>query len=91
MEFTNDNGGASDLRSATADDVRRYFGDMDDPLIAEVLANAPTLRELDEVASWLARYGDAMALYGGTKTRGIAAVLEYVMGEGPPPSASRDR
>jgi hypothetical protein len=64
---------------ATKHDVRRLFGQLEDRLVAEFLANDPTVEELNEIRAWLEREGDVMAWQGRTKAQGIAAIFEYVM------------
>jgi hypothetical protein len=66
------------LRRATARDVRRIFGKIDDETVAEILRTGSTLEDLREVCSWLVRQGDVMAWQGQTKTCGTAAILEFV-------------
>jgi hypothetical protein len=74
----NDNDATSKRRRATARDVRRIFGKIDDETVAEILRTGSTLEDLREVCSWLVRQGDVMAWQGQTKTCGTAAILEFV-------------
>lgn len=41
-------------RQATSEDIRHALGDLDDPIVAEILANAPSLRDLNDAALWCA-------------------------------------
>jgi hypothetical protein len=45
-------------RQATSDDVRHTFGDIDDALVVEILANSPSLRDLNDAALYWRGDGD---------------------------------
>lgn len=48
-------------KSATSDDVRHMLGDVDDTLVAEILASRPSLRDLNDAALWWRGDGDLIA------------------------------
>lgn len=48
-------------RQATAEDVRRMVGEVDDTVVVEILSNRPTLRELTDAAIWARGDGDLLA------------------------------
>ncbi|MBP6011037.1 MAG: hypothetical protein KBA31_02315 [Alphaproteobacteria bacterium] len=70
LPVANDDFAAADLRLATADDLRRLFGELRGHHVADLLAGRPTVREIEAAASWLSHR---------TKPQGIAAVLAYVL------------
>ncbi len=48
-------------RAATREDVRHMFGDLDDLIVANILAIQPTYRELSDAAIWVRGDGDLIA------------------------------
>lgn len=48
-------------RKATVEDVRHTFGDVEDAVIAEVLSNRPSLRDLSDAALYVRGDGDLIA------------------------------
>ena len=77
----NDNFAAADLRLATVADVMRVFGDIDFNQALDIVRTEPTVRDIEEAYSWLARRGYLAIWRMHTKPRGMAAVLEFVLGK----------
>lgn len=48
-------------RQATVEDIRHTFGDMDDTIIAEILSNRPSFRDMSDAAIWVRGDGDLTA------------------------------
>lgn len=48
-------------RAATREDIRHVFGELDDNLVANILAVQPTYRELSDAAIWVRGDGDLIA------------------------------
>jgi hypothetical protein len=48
-------------RQATSDDVRLALGELDDPMLAGILAITPSLRDLNDAALWWRGDGDLIA------------------------------
>lgn len=70
LPAANDDFAAADLRMATAEDLRRLFGNLRGHDVIDLLAGRPTVREIEAAASWLSHR---------TKPQGIAAVLAYIL------------
>lgn len=56
--------------SASADDVRRVFGALDDEKVVAIVALRPTIADLEESSSWLA--GDADVFGAGKPLKSVA-------------------
>jgi hypothetical protein len=48
-------------RAATLEDIRHVFGELDDHIVANILAVQPTYRELSDAAIWVRGDGDLIA------------------------------
>jgi hypothetical protein len=68
-------------RKATVEDVRRTFGEMDDTIVAEILSNRPTLRELSDAALWVRGDGDLIAREHRELSAAALAVAEIMTRE----------
>lgn len=66
-------------RFATSDDVRHVLGDVEEILIAEILAARPTYRDLSEAAIWARGDSDLAAREHGELSAGALAVAEILV------------
>lgn len=68
-------------RQATAEDVRRMVGEVDDTVVVEILSNRPTLRELTDAAIWARGDGDLLARERKELSAAAVAVAEILTRE----------
>jgi hypothetical protein len=61
------------------DDVARLVGDLEDAKIAEILAIAPTLKELEEAVAWAESESDVMGELEKSLSGAAARVYEILM------------
>jgi hypothetical protein len=66
---------ASRLATVSRADLKRFFGEIDDAKIVEILALKPTLPELEQAAMWIAGNGDVLARSGRPLTGAPAAIV----------------
>lgn len=65
-------------RYATSDDVRHVLGDVEDTLVAEILAVRPTLGDLTDAAIWARGDGDLIARENRELTAGALTIAEII-------------
>lgn len=63
---------------ASADDVRRAFGALEDMTISQILAVKPSLRDLSDAAVWHRGDGDLLARQHHDLTGGAQAVVDIL-------------
>ena len=81
---------STNAAAANADDVRHILGDLEDVMIAEILALHPSVSDLEEAAIWAEGDSDLLAKSGrplGPIAGDIVALLAAEEEEEPPPAA----
>ncbi|MDH3701930.1 MAG: hypothetical protein OEU46_11490 [Alphaproteobacteria bacterium] len=71
--------GAKSGQRMKHDDVVRLVGDLEDAKVAEILAIAPTLEELEEAVAWAEAESDVMGESGKSLSGAAARVYEILM------------
>jgi hypothetical protein len=66
-------------RAVTSEDVRHVLGDLDDTIVAEILAVRPTYRDLSEAAIWVRGDSDLTAREHRELGAGALAVAEILV------------
>ena len=68
-------------RQATVEDVQRTFGELEEVIIAEILSNRPTYRDLSDAAIWVRGDGDLIAREHKELSAAAIAVAEIMTRE----------
>jgi hypothetical protein len=63
---------------ATIEDIRRYFGDIDDTEALQIHALEPTIEQLEEAALWLTGEGDRLSREGRPLAGPVAAIFDIL-------------
>ena len=63
---------------ATVDDLRHFFGDIDDEQAAQILALEPTVDQVEQAAVWLAGEGDRLSREGRPLEGVVAAIFDIL-------------
>lgn len=72
-------GGTKSGRRMGRDEVVRLVGDLEDAKVAEILAIAPTLEELEEAVAWAESESDVMGELEKSLSGASARVYEILM------------
>lgn len=67
----------SDTPPATADDVRRILGELDDAKLLDILALSATVLDLEQASMWLS--GDADIFGAGEPLEGVAGDIVAIL------------
>lgn len=66
------------FRQASSEDVRRTLGDLDATIIVDILAQTPTVRDLDDAALWRRGDGDLIAREHRQMSASARAITEIL-------------
>ncbi|HET7679780.1 MAG TPA: hypothetical protein VFK79_06550 [Xanthobacteraceae bacterium] len=65
--------------SATRDEIKAIFGDLDEVKVSQILALGPTISELEEAAIWASGDGEVIGKGGRPPLSGkVADILEII-------------
>lgn len=67
-------------RQATSEDIRHILGELDDAVVVQILANTPSLRDLNDAALWWRGDGDLIAREHRELSARALAVVEVLSG-----------
>lgn len=62
---------------ASAADIKRVFGDLDNAVVLDILALNPSLRDIEDAALWLG--GDPDIFGAGKPLKGVAAEIVSIL------------
>lgn len=70
-------------RPASGEDVRHQLGDLDEAVIVEILAQRPTLAQVEAARMWIEGQGDVVDRAGRPLDGAVAAIVDIVRAEEP--------
>ena len=80
---------SSDAAPASAEDIRAILGALNESDLLEIAALQPTIRDLEEAATWLS--GDRDIFGAGASVSGVVAEIVDVLTSGEDDEAQRTR